>query len=102
MDILTYSSYGGVFMGNDLVKLGEAAIKELSPKHFFDAANKAYKEHHDYELKKTAIPIVAGVVTLGMGMVYKIADKITDKDKSELQIKYGGAQLSIKGKNYKK
>ena len=82
-------------MSKDLLKLGGDFIKEWSP-------NKAYKEHHDYKLKNKSIDVAAGLAILGMGMVYRILDKITDKDKAEIEMKYKESHIKVKGKNYRR
>ena len=82
-------------MSKDLVKLGGEFIKEWSP-------NRAYKEHHDYKLKDKSLNVVAGLAVLGMGLLYKLADKIADKDKAEIEMKYKNSHIKVKGENYKR
>ena len=84
-------------MSKEIVKNAIDLFKSI-PKE----AGNAYKTKRKYDYKEKSLPYDKALICIGMGLIYKLADKLSDKDIVQIKGKVAGAELSAKGKNYKK
>ena len=65
-------------------------------------AGNAYKTKRKYDYKEKSLPYDKGLIALGSILLYKIADKIADKDMIQMKGKIPNVEFSIKGKTNNK